>query len=120
MKRNLIIFICILLFVSSVFAQEETILPKPPQTPTSPENVPSQVPPPGPQKVPASIQQNAPANGQSQVPANVPPNIPPNVTPEQIKALLSKPKEENYIILNFDNADLRDVINTIVDYERYS
>ena len=113
MKRNLIILICILVFFSSVFAQEETTLPKPPQTPTAPENVPSQVPPPGPQKVPAGIQPNAPANGQPQVPANVPPNIPPNVTPDQIKALLSKPKEENYIILNFDNADLRDVINTI-------
>ncbi|MBI5097652.1 MAG: type II secretion system secretin GspD [Nitrospirae bacterium] len=89
MKRNLIILICILVFGSRIFAQEETTLPKPSQTPTAPENVPSQVP------------------------ANIPPNIPPNVTPEQIKVLLSKPKEENYIILNFDNADLRDVINTI-------
>jgi general secretion pathway protein D len=44
-----------------------------------------------------------------------PPAIPPGTsfTPEQIKAFLSQPKEENYIILNFDNAALRDVINTI-------
>jgi general secretion pathway protein D len=34
-------------------------------------------------------------------------------TPEQIKAFLSKQKEEDHIILNFDNAALRDVINTI-------
>ncbi len=113
MKRNLIILVCILVFAGRIFAQEETTLPKPSQTPTAPENVPSQVPPPGPQKIPASSQQNAPANVQPQVPANIPQNIPPNVTPEQVKAFLSKPKEENYIILNFDNADLRDVINTI-------
>jgi len=35
------------------------------------------------------------------------------VTPEQIKSFFSKPREENYIILNFDNADLKDVINTV-------
>jgi len=35
------------------------------------------------------------------------------VTPSQIKAFLSKPQEENFIILNFDNADLKDVISTV-------
>jgi general secretion pathway protein D len=35
------------------------------------------------------------------------------VTPDQIKSFLSKPQEENYIILNFDNADLKDVISTV-------
>lgn len=35
------------------------------------------------------------------------------VTPENIKSFLSKQKEQNYIILNFDNADLKDVINTV-------
>ena len=113
MKSYIIILFCILVFVSHVFAQEGITLPKPEQTPNAPVTVPAQVPPPGPQKVPVGIQPNAPANGQPQVPANVPQNIPPNVTPEQIKALLAKPKEENYIILNFDNADLRDVINTV-------
>lgn len=53
-----------------------------------------------------------PAPGPS---ITVPPFIPPGTpfTPEQIKGFFSKPKEENYIILNFDNANLRDVINTI-------
>ncbi len=47
-------------------------------------------------------------------PSNLPPNISPeSITPDKIKAFLSKPKEENYIILNFDNADLKDVINTV-------
>jgi len=40
-------------------------------------------------------------------------NLPPNITPDQVKSFLSRPKEDNYIILNFDNADLRDVINTV-------
>lgn len=35
------------------------------------------------------------------------------ITPRQVKEFLSKPKSDNYIILNFDNADLKDVINTI-------
>ncbi len=35
------------------------------------------------------------------------------ITPEKIKAFLASPREENYIILNFDNADLKDVINTV-------
>lgn len=45
-----------------------------------------------------------------------PPQIPPGIsfTPEQIKSFLSsQSQKEDYIILNFDNASLRDVINTI-------
>jgi len=43
-----------------------------------------------------------------------PPGIPSGaITPEKIKAFLSKPQQDNYIILNFDNADLKDVINTV-------
>lgn len=97
--------------------------------PGAPINVPQQTPPAVQQNVPANIQTQAPANTQPQPPVNVQPQISPGaqpqlpssltpslpagVTPEQVKAFLSKPKEENYIILNFDNADLRDVINTV-------
>ncbi len=44
-----------------------------------------------------------------------PPQVPPGtqLTPEQIKTFFAKPREENYIILNFDNAALMDVINTV-------
>jgi general secretion pathway protein D len=44
-----------------------------------------------------------------------PPPAPPKAqfTPEQIQKYLSNQKKENYIVLNFDNADLKDVINTI-------
>jgi general secretion pathway protein D len=54
--------------------------------------------------------QNVPDNVMPDVPGNIPSGA---VTPEQIKAFMSKPREENFIILNFDNADLKDVINTV-------
>jgi general secretion pathway protein D len=41
------------------------------------------------------------------------PAIPPSITPEQIKQFLSKQKSDNFVVLNFDNAELSDVINTI-------
>lgn len=121
MKRYSIVLFCILIFAYNVFAQEGATLPEPEQTSDAPLNVPVQVPPSRPQNVPAVIQPAAPVNTTPQVPAGVQQNIPANVqnqvpanaTPEQIRAFLSKPKEENYIILNFDNADLRDVINTV-------
>lgn len=48
------------------------------------------------------------------LPTDLPANIPAgSITPDKIRAFLSKPREENYIILNFDNADLKDVINTV-------
>ncbi len=121
MKRYSIVLFCILIFAYNVFAQEGSTLPEPEQKSDAPLNVPVQVPPSRPQNVPVNIQPVAPVNTTPQVPAGVQQNIPVNVqnqvpanaTPEQIRAFLSKPKEENYIILNFDNADLRDVINTV-------
>jgi general secretion pathway protein D len=121
MKKNSIVLFCILIFAYNVFAQEGSTLPKPEQTSNAPSNLPIQVLPSRPQNVPENIQPAAPVNTSPQVPAGVQQNIPANVqnqvpanaTPEQIRAFLSKPKEENYIILNFDNADLRDVINTV-------
>ncbi|UCH81891.1 MAG: type II secretion system secretin GspD [Nitrospiraceae bacterium] len=41
------------------------------------------------------------------------PVAPAPVTPKDVKDFFSKPKEENFIILNFDNAELKDVINTV-------
>jgi general secretion pathway protein D len=48
----------------------------------------------------------------SKTPPGMPSNI-DNITPEKVRAMFTKPKKENYIILNFDNAGLKDVINTI-------
>ena len=121
MKRYSIVLFCIFIFAYNVFAQEGSTLPEPEQISDVPLNVPVQVLPSRPQNVPVNIQPAAPVNTTPQVPAGVQQNIPVNVqnqvpanaTPEQIRTFLSKPKEENYIILNFDNADLRDVINTV-------
>jgi len=113
MKINYIVFICVLAFACNVFAQEGAPLPEPEQTTNAPSNVPVQVPPPRPQNLPANIQPAAPADAASQTTTGSQQNVPANATPEQIRAFLSKPREENYIILNFDNADLKDVINTV-------
>ncbi len=51
--------------------------------------------------------------GSVQPPSEMTNEFPESVTPDKIKAFLSKPQEESYIILNFDNADLKDVINTV-------
>jgi general secretion pathway protein D len=113
MKINYIVLICVLAFACNVFAQEGAPLPKPEQAPNAPSNMPVQVPPSRPQNLPANIQPAAPEDAASQGPAGIQQNVPSNATPEQIRAFLSKPREENYIILNFDNADLKDVINTV-------
>jgi general secretion pathway protein D len=77
------------------------------------------VPPPAPIIMPGEAlpPREQPADSGKQAPeikSAIPP-IPPGVsfTPEQIKTFLSKPQSDDYIILNFDNADLRDVINTV-------
>jgi general secretion pathway protein D len=90
MKNILIALTCLLFIVGNAFSEEAKI----------PSNV-----SPGTRNV-------------QQSPANEPQNLIPGsstgvVTPTQVKKFLSKPKTDNYIILNFDNADLKDVINTI-------
>lgn len=94
--------------------------------PVSPQNVPANAQPniqPG-VSVPSVPAPNVPANVQQNVPQNIQPNIPgqPNIPPAPVvqpgvppapQQFFAKPREENYIILNFDNADLRDVINTV-------
>ncbi|RJR19140.1 MAG: type II secretion system protein GspD [Nitrospiraceae bacterium] len=100
-----------------------TPVPQPPariQRPVNVQNQPQQVPVPVPQppvrtQPPAENQNmNMPQQPSDSIASDVPGNIPPAaMTPEQIKAFMSRPKEENYIILNFDNADLKDVINTV-------
>jgi len=69
----------------------------------SPENLTVKEPPP-----PVAVQE-----GGKSLPIPIPANLPPNITPEQVKAFLSKQGAENFVILNFDDAELADVINTI-------
>ncbi|MDP3297862.1 MAG: type II secretion system secretin GspD [Thermodesulfovibrionia bacterium] len=123
LKRIFISFIA-LIVISSVHGQAEEQGKTTPQTPpvTAAPQPPADVPLQPAQQTQGQTQPvpASPAAPQSpvaapQMPPSAPLQIPPGtqITPEQIKALLQKPREENYIILNFDNADLRDVINSV-------
>jgi general secretion pathway protein D len=70
--------------------------------------------------IPPSIP--APSKAAGEIPGNLLPGLSGGaITPRQVKEFLSKPSKQtvervntdNFIILNFDNADLKDVINTI-------
>lgn len=95
---SIIAVFLLLVFNGNVFAE-------PPATneaaQVSPENLTAKEPPP-----PVVVQ-----GGGKSLP--VPANLPPNITPEQARAFLSKQGSENFVILNFDDAELADVINTI-------
>ena len=69
-----------------------------------------------PEAGPASDNASAPENKKAVLPPGIP-GLPPGVTftEEQIKDFFANKKksEEDYIILNFDNAGLKDVISTI-------
>ncbi|MBI5739476.1 MAG: type II secretion system secretin GspD [Nitrospirae bacterium] len=111
MKRHYIILIIISLLVTVTFsfAQEEQS-PEPPPVP--PVNAPPEAAPPA----PADIVQPAVPNQQPGAPRHMPRRVQPGEPEdgaEQLRSSAAAPKEENYIILNFDNADLRDVINTV-------
>ncbi len=113
LKRLFINFIAVILIFPVHGWTEEQSKTVPPTAPVSVPQQPSQQPS-ADVSTPASASQTALPAISPPAPV-VPPQIPPGtqIAPEQIKALLQKPREENYIILNFDNADLRDVINTV-------
>jgi general secretion pathway protein D len=112
MKNIIVILTCLLIPISNIWAEEMKAPPaniesvQKAQTP--PRSVPRKQPSGG--NLPVPVQGGTSA--QSPLSAD-PPGLPSSAGPDQIKAFFSKPEEENYIILNFDNADLKDVINTI-------
>ena len=124
LKRLFISFIAVILIFPVYGWTEEQSKTVPPTAPVSVPQQPSQQPSADvstqpvqqttPAVEPASASQTAPPAISPPAPV-VPPQIPPGtqIAPEQIKTLLQKPREENYIILNFDNANLKDVINTV-------
>jgi general secretion pathway protein D len=122
MKKIIIFFVCLLLS-AAVTRAEEGIDPsgsgdnlKPGVTNaevTVPDQVPEQI-----------LSQAGKDKALDKKPfKKMPPKLPPGVSPESItpdnirkflaKPKVAKPKEESYIILNFDNAELKDVINTV-------
>ena len=124
LKRLFISFIAVILIFPVYGWTEEQSKTVPPTAPVSVPQQPSQQPSANVSTQP--VQQTAPAAVPAPASQTAPPAIPPPVpvappqtppgtqaTPEQVKALLQKPREDNYIILNFDNANLRDVINSV-------
>lgn len=97
---SVIAALLLLILIGTVFA-ETPITNEAAQVPH--ENVTVTEPPP-----PVADQE-----GGNSLPIPIPANLPPNITQEQAKAFLSKPSSENFVILNFDDAELADVINTI-------
>lgn len=98
---SIIAALLLLVFNGNIFAE-------PPKTneaaQVSPENLMLKEPPP-----PVAAQE-----ADKSLPVPIPANLPPNITPEQAKSFLSsKQGAENFVILNFDDAELADVINTI-------
>ena len=91
-KILLILLVLLLCIPAAGFSQEKTQAAEPSPVITSPM-------PPAPPSIAPAVQPSA-IPAVSQLPA------------EQIKPVV-RSKEESYIILNFDNANLRDVINTV-------
>lgn len=124
MKIVLALIGCLLLFPLKMYAQNGNELPVPPE---ADQEEATDVPGPADQQEPADQQmppvQQSPAGNAVQSPFNMPARQVPSrvpgavpgagVTPGQIKAFLARPQEENFIILNFDSASLKDVINTV-------
>lgn len=101
-KNILIIISCLFIYTNSIFAEESIPVNKPQNNVTEENKEPK-----------PDINEKSSADNVSKVPPPMPPIPSESVSPSKIKAFLSKPSEENYIILNFDNAALKDVINTV-------
>jgi len=102
MRNIFIILSCLFIYTNSIFAEEGIPVNKLEDNLTAEK-----------QDSKPDINEKSSTDNVSKVPPPVPPIPPASVAPSQIKAFLSKPSEENYIILNFDNAALKDVINTV-------
>lgn len=101
-KNILIIISCLFIYTNSIFAEESIPVNKPQNNVTEENKEPK-----------PDINEKSSTDNVSKVPPPMPPIPSESVSPSKIKAFLSKPSEENYIILNFDNAALKDVINTV-------
>jgi general secretion pathway protein D len=105
MKKIFIVFIVLCLFYPAFVSSDDE------------GNNPAQPSVSDPRSSSPQNQEKTSAQTPRAVPSIKPSAMPPGTsfTPEQIKQFLAKQKkkEESYIILNFDNAALKDVINTI-------
>ncbi|MBI5676407.1 MAG: type II secretion system secretin GspD [Nitrospirae bacterium] len=102
---SIIAALLLLVFNGNVFAEPPKINEA---AQVSPKNLTVPEPPP-----PVVTPQDPPPPVVSPQEAPIPANLPPNITQEQVKSFFSKQSSENFVILNFDDAELADVINTI-------
>ncbi len=115
MKKTLLILLCLTLLIGNAIAAENN------EVPTAAEVISKEVPKteqavkPSPRRVaPPPVQKNAAIKPERKpAPRAAQPKSTTPVTPQNVRDFFSKPKEENYIILNFDNAELKDVISTV-------
>lgn len=112
MKKSLIIIICLLIPVVNILSGQEKAFPADRNEVQRVQNNPGSAP----ESLSESRKKpafNKRRSNQPDPPKDLTGGLPSNVSPNQIKSFFSTPEEDNYIILNFDNADLKDVINTI-------
>ena len=115
MKKTLLILLCLLLVTGHVFAEEsnkaattpEEVKKEAPRTDQSVRPAPRRAAPPPVQGSEVKKPERKVAPGTTQTTPAGP------VTPKNVRDFFSKTEKENYIILNFDNAELKDVINTV-------
>lgn len=108
MKNILTVLACLFFLGTNVLAEEEAIPPAGKDAVQNQQRQPRDVP----LRTPARTRRQAAAESRALSPDTAS-DLPSDVSPDQIKAFFSKPEEDNYIILNFDNAELKDMINTI-------
>jgi general secretion pathway protein D len=115
MKKALLILIGLLLVTGHVYAEENNIAAQTTDAvkKESPQNA-QVVKPETRQATPPPVQRSGVKRPERKVaPRATRTNPPAPVTPDNVRNFFSKSKKENYIILNFDNAELKDVINTV-------
>ena len=115
MKKILLLILCFTLWTGYGIAEEIDSPPTAPEGTGKEASRTDQAVKPAPRRTaPPPVTGNAAIKPERKAaPEASQPKPPTPVTPKNVRDFFSKPKEENYIILNFDNAELKDVINTV-------
>ena len=120
MKKILLILLCLSLWTGYGIADENNSPPTAPEEISEEAARTDQAVKPAPRRAAPRRAAPPPVKGNAAIkperkaaPGAAQPKSPNPVTPQNVRDFFSQPKEENYIILNFDNAELKDVINTV-------
>ena len=115
MKKTQMTVLCLLLLTGYVFAKENNEAATIHEGIKKESHRTDQAAGPAPRRVaPPPVQENDAMKSDKRIAPRATQTSPPTpVTPQNVRDFFSKSKEKNYIILNFDNAELKDVINTV-------